>query len=314
MKKILMAAVAVSAIAAGTAGAATITEAKLNSNFVYDGTTTPSTPVVSPYKLANEVIYGTAGLDTAGSGNYVLAKVASGRLGVGSYTVTFDYAGPAGFALGLSNTSVSAVYGAGETAGLCLVTPILQTGGLAGAKTATYGINISGTCDSAAAATTNAAPQNFMLTTPLTVTGPGDVTVKATFGQGGSSIDNGASAARTLITNAAGFKATATASDTATQFKLGTTPVYTTLQATDAIDDVIGKVTVVGVAGVYLDASRTLQATTPVLKADLVLTGDFTYLLRALPLLVLHLPVRLLSRVSPLRGSLLVQTRRFTSG
>jgi len=276
MKKILMTAVAVSALTAGAASAASITSARLNGaaagNLVYDAT--DDTKV--PYKLANETIYGTSGLSTTPTDghNTVVAEVVSGRLLVGSYTVSYDYSGPVKFARPLLGTDLTA-----DNANLCSMTPTLISGGLATSKTVTYSIAVSGTC--AATGATDAAPQSFTLNAPLTVTGAGDVAVSATFGQGGSSIDNGAATARTILTNAAGFTTTATADTVATQWALGTTPVYTTLGAAAGAagpDDVIGKYTVAGVPGVFIKADGTLEASGIAITADLSLAGDFTKL------------------------------------
>jgi len=274
MKKILMAAVAVTALTAGAASAANITSAQVNGASVWDGTT------AAPYTLANEVVFGTGLSSTSGT---ILANVSSGKLGVGSYTVTFDLAGPAGFNALLSNTSLASDANSGAGAGSgCVFTPVVQSGGTASSKSVTYAFTLSGTCD--LTGTTNSAPRNFTLTSALKVTALGDVTVKATFGQGGSSIDNGASTARTLVTNASAFTASATADAVPTNFALGTSPVYTSLQqgtSNTSINDIIGKVTVVGKSGVYLDmttgtVASSLNAAT--LLFDMALSGDFTNL------------------------------------
>jgi len=53
------------------------------------------------------------------------------------------------------------------------------------------------------------------------------VTVSSAFTSGGTSIDNGAATARTLITNAVGYTVTAAADTTTTQWLLAGTPAYT---------------------------------------------------------------------------------------
>lgn len=268
MKKILMAAVAVSALSAGAASAATISSATLNgpAAVVWDGTT------ATPYKLANETIFGTGLSTTATAGdNTVVAKVAAGRLGVGTYTVTYDYSGPAGFQAALTNPSVSA-----DRNGTCVLTPTLVSGGLLAGKTVTYSLAVSGTCTTAAGA--NQGPQSFTLDAPLKVTALGDVTVTAAFSQSGVSIDNGGATARTLITNAAGFTAKASADTVTTQFALAGTPAYTALQTGGSYDAVIGKYTIAGSASVFVDAAGAAAASVQNLTADISLAGDFTYL------------------------------------
>ena len=270
MKKILMAAVAVSALTAGAASAATISSATLNgpAAVVWDGTT------ATPYKLANETIFGTGLSTTATAGdNTVVAKVAAGRLGVGTYTVTYDYSGPAGFQAALTNSSVSA-----DRAGTCLLTPTLVSGGLLGGKTVTYSLAVSGTCTTAAGA--NQGPQSFTLDAPLKVTALGDVAVTAAFSQGGVSIDNGGATARTLITNAAGFTASIAADTLTTQWALGTGVPYRALTPTVALtsDDVIGSYTLSGSGTVFVDAAGAQAASAQNLSADLAASGNFTNL------------------------------------
>ena len=269
MKKILMAAVAVSALTAGAASAASITVATLNGADVYN---VASTPAATPYKLANETKIPVAGLAT--SAGTIKASVVSGRLGVGTYTVTYDLSGPAGFTAALTNGSIAGDHNLTGTG--CVVTPALVSGGLLGGKTVTYSVSVSGTC--AASGTLNSAPQNFTLSSPITVTGFGDVSATASFAQGGVTIDNGAAAARTLLTNAAGFTATASADTVATQFALAGTPAYTALQTGGSYDAVIGKYTIAGSASVFVDAAGLAAASAQNLTADISLAGDFTYL------------------------------------
>lgn len=269
MKKILMAAVAVSALTAGAASAASITAAKVSNITVYDSTATPAS---TPYKIANETKFGS-GLNTTTTAthNVSTVTVGAGQLGVGTYSVTFSLSGPASYQTALLNSSLSSNAGAN-----CTVAPVLASGGAVGGTTVTYSVTLSGTCStSAAAAAADKGPSTFTIDAPLKVTGLGSVTETAALAQGGVSIDNGTSAAVTLISNAAGFTTTATADTGTTYWALGTGVPYRTLGGADAI---LGSYTVNSVAGIYVTADAASLASGENLTADLSLAGDFTNL------------------------------------
>ncbi len=288
MKKILMAAVAVSAISAGAANAASITEAKISNVGVYSiGATTPS----APYLLANEVKFGTTGLDTTTANNNLVALVDTGLLADGNYTVTVTYSGPVKFATGLGNADMTAfnAYTAPATLGAAATTISagactsiqLSTGGLAttGAlPTVTYLVSVSG-CTGAGA--TTLAPRAFSLSPKLTITGLGAVTAKVNFQKSGIDIDNGQSAAVTLVQNTAAFAVSAVADTTPTYWDLSGTNAYTVLTADVGSDAVIGKYSVAPVATtVYLSADAASNNTTAgqVIRSNLTVTGDVSVL------------------------------------
>jgi len=268
MKKILMAAVAVSALTAGVASAASISSAKISNITVYTGST------ATPYKIANETVFGTAGLSTTTTAgeNVTVAKVVSGPLGVGNYTVSYTLSGPAGFASSVSNSALTT-----DVTGTCAVSSVVSSGGGASGTTITYAVTVSGTC-STTVADANQGPQFFTLDAPLKVTGLGDVTVVAAFTSGGTSIDNGAATARTLITNATGFTVTAAADTTTTQWLLAGTPAYSVLSA----DVTIGTFTVApvttGTTGPFVlatgAATSKVDNAAQAITSTAVVTGD----------------------------------------
>jgi hypothetical protein len=269
MKKILMAAVAVSALSAGAASAASITSATVSSFAVTTG---------AAYKIANETIFGTAGLNTTATAadNSVVGTVTAGQLGVGTYTVTFALSGPASFQSALTNSSLSSNVTTATT-GTCVVAPTLVSGGTAGATSVTYSVNLSGTCStSASAPVDNRGPSAFTLAQPLTVTGLGSVTETVSFAQGGVSIDNGTSAPLTLISNVSGFTTTASADTVATQWDLDGAAPYIALSG-GAFDAVVGSYIVGSVAGVYVDAALGL-ASAEALTSNISVAADLTNL------------------------------------
>lgn len=264
MKKILMAAVAVSALTAGAASAASITSALVSNQTAQSGVTS------TPYKIANETKFGTGLLTTTTAGhNASTVTVGAGQLGVGTYSVTYTLSGPASYQTALLNSSLSSNAGAN-----CTVAPVLASGGAVAGTTVTYSVTLSGTCStSAAALAADKGPSTFTLDAPLKVTGLGSVTLTAGLAQGGVSIDNGTSAAVTLISNVAGFTTSAAADTGTTYWALGTGVPYRTLGGADAT---IGTYTVNSVAGVYVTADAASLASGENLTADLSLAGDFT--------------------------------------
>lgn len=264
MKKILMAAVAVSALTAGAASAATISLAKVSNQTAQSGATS------TPYKIASETKF-TAGLltTTTAGHNASTLTVDAGQLGVGTYSVTYSLSGPASYQAALLNSSLTS--NAGNN---CTVAPVVASGGALSGKTVTYSVTLSGTCSTSAASPNN-GPSAFVLDAPLQVTGLGSVTETASLAQGGVSIDNGTSAAVALISNATGFTTTAAADTGTTYWALGSGVPYRTLAGADAI---IGTYTVNSVAFVYADAAAAFPISSENLTADLSLSGDFTNL------------------------------------
>jgi len=274
MKKILMAAVAVSALTAGAASAASISSAKISNITVYDAA---ATPAATPYKIANETKFGTGLVTTVTGGhNVTVSKVDTGPLGVGNYTVSYTLSGPASFNSSVGNADLTT-----NVAGTCAVSAVVASGGGAGSTTVTYAVTVSGTC-STTILDANQGPQLFTLNAPLKVTGLGDVTVSSAFASGGTSIDNGAATARTLITNAAGFTVSAAADTTTTEWLLAGTPAYTTMTA----DKNIGKFTVApvtsGTTGPFVlatgAATSAVDNAAQAITSVSVVTGDVSQL------------------------------------
>jgi len=248
MKKILMAAVAVSALTAGVASAASINSAKVSNITVYTGST------ATPYKIATETVFGTGGLATTTTAghNVTVAKIDSGPVGVGNYTVSYTLSGPATFASVVANGDLTTDV---STTGTCSPSAVVSSGGGAGAQTVTYAVTVSGTC-STTVADPNQGPMLYTLNAPLKVSGLGDVTVTAAFTSGGTSIDNGSATPRTLITNATGFSASATANTVTTQWLLsGGAAAYTTLDADLTIGSIVVGSTVSTAAGPFVLAT-----------------------------------------------------------
>jgi len=286
MKKILMAAAAVTALTAGSAGAATITKALVSNVTVYDSAASTTS---TPYKIASETKIGTSGTNTTNTTaeNKVTLKVDQGKLAGGGstskdYTVTFTFAGPAQ----LQRDLVPGTDFTTDAQSGCVPSATIQSGGLAKGKTVDILMSLPSGCTTGAS---GIGPQNLSLDAPLTVTGIGDVTVTAKVSTGGTSIDNGEATARTLITNTSGISFT-TDTDTKTTFwaLAGTTP-YTSLGGADAtIGTYTLKYASTGSDGAYVAASRgTGTSTSGVttwsnqfdqqdLKADVSISGDVT--------------------------------------
>jgi hypothetical protein len=263
IKKILMAAVAVSALSAGAASAASITATEVSNVPVTLG----ASPVA--YRIASETKFGTGLLTTTTNyHNESTVTVGAGQLGVGTYTVTYTLSGPASYQTALLNSSLA------NNAGIsCIVGSVLASGGAIAGTTVTYSVTLSGTCSTSTTANaSDKGPSTFTLDAPLKVTGLGSVTLTAGLAQGGVSIDNGTSAAVTLISNTAGFTTSAAADTTATNWLLGTGVPYLTLTA----DNTIGTYTVNSVNGIYVTADAASLASNENLTADLSLAGDFT--------------------------------------
>ena len=291
MKKILMAAAAVSALTAGSASAASIYWAKFSGVTVTDSVTSANSK--GSYRMAAETKLGS-GLDSKAGGaitttnnnNVLSVKMDSGRLSDGSYTVKFDYSGNVKFKnalasadLSVDQTAVTPGGGAAATAvgSSCTVSKTLQSGGGTSANTVTYLVTLSGCTN---AGSTTYGPQYFSLNPDFTVTGTGAVKATVTVSQSGSTIDNGP-ASVDVFTTPNVFSLSATADTTDTKWALGsagTTP-YITLTS----DKTLGKYTFATVTGaggtstaniIYASADATSQADGLNATATLKVTGD----------------------------------------
>jgi hypothetical protein len=277
MKKILMAAAAVTALTAGSANAASIYAAKVSNIDAVassiSGSTTTTT--YTPYKIASETKYGTSGLATTTTSghNATSLRVDQGRLtNAGTnkdYTVTFTYAGPAGFSSALTSSSLSLNATAGSYSG-CTSTITLGDGGLAKGKTVTYVVNLASGC------TASAGPDLFVLDAPLTVTGTGEVTVSGKVSTGGTSIDNGDATARTLIKNDSGISFTTDIDTDPTQWLLAGTTPYTTLSSNNKLGKYTLSLTTTNAQGPFVtaDGTNTAKVDAQDLKADVSVSGD----------------------------------------
>ena len=277
MKKILMAAAAVTALTAGSAGAASIFAAKVSNidavaSTISGGVTTTT---YTPYKIASETKYGASGLATTATSahNATKLRVDQGRLtNAGTnkdYTVTFTYAGPAGFTNALSSSSLTLDATAGSYSG-CTSTINLGEGGLAKGKTVTYVVNLAAGC------TASAGPDLFVLDAPLTVTGTGEVTVSGKVSTGGTSIDNGDATARTLIKNDSGISFTTDIDTDATQWLLAGATPYTTLSSNNKLGKYTLTLTATNTQGPFVtaDGVSTAKVDAQDLKADVSVSGD----------------------------------------
>jgi hypothetical protein len=272
MKKILMAAAAVTALTAGSASAASIREAKVSGVSVV--ATSGTTTTVTSYKIASEAKYGT-GLNstTASADNYVILKVDAGRRDGGAagrdYTVVFTYAGPVGFQVPLDATSTYFATNAGSG---CSPTSALLDGGLKGGKTVTYTVTLPSACNS------TQGVDEFTLKAPLTATGTGDVTVTGKISTGGATIDNGEATARTLIKNAAGFEFTTAADATATNWLLAGTTPYTTLTTDNTLGTYTLKAVTTDTQGPFVTLAAgsddKVDSANLNLTADVSISGD----------------------------------------
>jgi hypothetical protein len=187
--------------------------------------------------------------------------------------VTYTLSGPGTFASTVGNSAVST-----DAATACVISSVVSSGGGAGAQTVTYAVTVSGTC-STTSGDANQGPESFTLDAPLKVSGLGDVTVTAAFASGGTSIDNGTSTARTLITNATGYSASATADTTTTQWLLsGGAAAYTTLSSNLTIGSIVVGSTTSNTYGPFVLATGATAAkvddATQVLTYDASIAGS----------------------------------------
>jgi hypothetical protein len=272
MKKILMAAAAVTALTAGSASAASIYKALVSNKTVYDATAAEASRS-TPYKIATETKYGD-GLSTTSTAdhNKITLKVDQGRLSNGGsnkdYVVTFTYAGNVGFKEAIDNTKLSLGHNSGTYSG-CSHSTTLSEGGLAKGKSVTFVVNLNTGC------TSTAGPDLFILDAPLTVTGSGEVTVTGKISTGGTSIDNGEATARTLIKNEAGIIFTTDTDTTATNWKLAGTTAYTTLtDNTDIGTYTLKFATADANTGPFINADATTRLDSLNLTADVKVEGD----------------------------------------
>jgi hypothetical protein len=284
MKKILMAAAAVTALTAGSASALSITEAKVATVVAYTGTAS------TPYKVASELKFpsdGTgyaatnattvnatnlaAGTNAAATDNRIVIKVDQGKLTNGGsskdYSLVLTYTGSVGFSTGLSGRIGS---NANSTSpATCSPTYTIADGGLAKGKTASILVSLGSGC------TATDGPDTFYVDAPLTMTGIGDVTVSAKLSTGGTSIDNGDATARTLISNASAIQFSTDTDTTVTNWVLAGTTPYTALSS----DTTIGKYTLNMVyaadsqQGPYVDLAKRLS-TAETISADVKIDGD----------------------------------------
>ncbi len=277
MKKILMAAAAVTALTAGSASALTITDAKVGTIVTYGSAT------ATPYKVASEIKFPSDGtgyaatnattvnatnLGNGSTDNRIAIKVDQGKLTNGGaankdYTLALTFTGAAGFSTGLSGRIGS------DAGGSCAPSYVIADGGLAKGKTATIIVTLGANCDG-----TN-GPQNFYVDAPLTLTGTGDVTVSAKLSTGGVSIDNGDSTARTLITNATAIQFSTDTDTDVTQWVLAGTTPYTALSS----NTTIGKYQLNMVfsadaeQGPYVDLAKS-KSMDETITADVKIDGD----------------------------------------
>jgi hypothetical protein len=251
-KKILLAGIAAGALAmAGSAGAATISSAKVSNKAlaVANGATTTF------YTLANESVAGTANANLKTSANAGDNTVAAGLTAANpyfapgatgtTYSVTYTLTG-ATFTTALGATSV-AVTGAGATCATSIGTPTIVSGGGAGQSSVTFNFTVPASC-SVTAAQNSTSPTGVTVDAPFTVATTA-TSVSANFayqvinGASAGAFD-GAGATAQLVARAnlysvvASSSPASTATITPTQFAL---PSYKALVANgNGYDNIIG--------------------------------------------------------------------------
>jgi len=278
MKKILMAAVAVTALTAGAANAASITSAKVSDVTVVDTVNGDTALRYLPYRIASETKIGANGITTLGdyTKTFVTMGIDQGKIPGGVYNVSFTYTGPVGF----TNAVAPADLISNATGATCLdaSSVLVVDGGQALAKTVKFQVTLPAACS----LNSNALGSNsFKLQAPLTITGLGSVTVTAGISTSGTAIDNGDSTARTLIENKAGWAVSITPDTVPTYWALAGTTAYTDLKAADGtvVDRTLGKYTVNYVTPdtgnvIYASADKTRAVSGLNLTATGVVTGD----------------------------------------
>ena len=278
MKKILMAAAAVTALTAGVANAAVFTGVKVSGKTLQPFVSgTPATPATS-FALANSVIAtGTAATTnltttTTPADNTIKAKLSAGvfdpNAGGTNYSFTYTLSGTATPVFAQAITTATMI----GMAGSCTAPAVTITGGGAVGTNYVQGVfNVPNTCSSTG---TNLAPNEISIDAPFKISSAG--TVNGTMAFKIVSTDaayDGAGVTHPLVITADPYTIAVASSDKTTRFTLGTS-AYSQLDGGTSYDKSIGLIAVknadapTSAAGSVVYAN--LQAATlPTIVADI---------------------------------------------
>jgi len=249
MKKILMTAVAVSALTAGAASAATITGAEVSNVTLAVG----SSPTI--YTLASSVKTATAAnlaTTTTAAHNVVAAGLTSGTRLDGNasgttYSVTYALTGTATPVFAAAVTSFTLIgSGAGGASGTAACVPTglnIVTGGAVGTSSVTGVFTVPSSCSSTVA--DSYAPNGASFDAPFKITSAGTVTGTISFKiVSTDSAYDGSGASKQLVQTADPYTVAVVADTLATRMALGSasTPYLALTATSGSYDDILGTV------------------------------------------------------------------------
>jgi len=270
MKKILMAAVAVSALTAGAASAASITAAKVSNVSL----TTGSSPL--NYALANSVktsVTAALATTTTTGHNAVTSTLTTGTRLDGNasgttYSVTYALTGTATPVFAAPVTSFT-LYGPGGGGGsgtaACVPTGLnIVSGGAIGTSSVTGVFTVPSTCSSTIA--DSYSPNGATFDVPFKISSAGTVTATMSFKiVSTDSAYDGSGASMQLVQTASPYTVAVTADSTSTRMALGTASApYLQLSAVTGYDNILGTV----VAKVATAPTTSTGAVYPTLAAN----------------------------------------------
>jgi len=269
MKKILMAAVAVSALTAGAASAASITAAKVSNVTLTTGTSPLN------YALANSVktaVTAALATTTTSGHNAVTSTLTTGTRLDGNpsgttYSVTYALTGTATpvFAAPVTSFTLIGAGAGGSTTAACVPTGLnIVSGGAIGTSSVTGVFTVPSTCSSTIA--DSYSPNGATFDVPFKISSAGTVTATMSFKiVSTDSAYDGSGASMQLVQTASPYTVAVTADSTSTRMALGTasTP-YLQLDATTGYNAILGTV----VANVATAPPTSTGAVYPTLAAN----------------------------------------------
>jgi hypothetical protein len=281
MKKILMAAVAVSALTAGAASAATITAAKVSGVTLAPAASTPTV-----YTMADSVISATSANVTvkAAVETSVSATLANapGRFEAGlagtNYAVVYTLSGTASptFSTALASSDIT-LQGLDASPTCVPGTVSIVSGGGAGQNSVTAVFNIPTSCTTSTGA--SQAPNGVKIAAPFKIAGAGSVTGTVALKIASTdALYDGAAVAVNLVQAVSPYSVTvANPAALPTKLAIGTTGTspYSSLLATSDYDGIIGTVKAAAATAPTNAVGSTVYAT---LAADALpaITADAT--------------------------------------
>ena len=268
MKKILMAAAAVTALTAGSASAATVSPlSKVGGKFLTPTGVTGTT--FDAYTIANEL--NVAPTAPTADATIVIAPTSNTTIGAGQYVLTYNITGGTFTTTSVSSAASSITLKANNSSGTDIASPSSQVTSVAMVNANTVAFNI--TVASGEFLTNVSLINTLKLGQSRTAVAiDGNLTTA-----GGSSVDGGAIASKTIIDYRAGYKFSATAADATLTLKSGYKKFTV---GTDASSFDIG--TGIGFAinsnaatdNVYIKTDGTTAQTSDLLTPAVTLTGD----------------------------------------